>query len=294
MPRNTHRHTNKKSFQPPHNHITNYFAATIAHDSTDDVPSLPAHQLLSQTPAKVSAPQQLTPALQASLLNVGMRIRKAVPEGYKTHKTLAVETAMAASISRAEIRLPTADGFVTEQQAAAAAIPAPPRELRPFCEAYGVGGLAVQQESWLREMSGYGYAVYQGSGFSSQESGVSAIEVEDVATEVRGGVGRITKRRLDEYDDDDDDDDDDDEGYDEGTEQGERWQPPAPFTSRRAIAKPIGASAVNGGTSGSRRRRNGGAVQRVPRQFLVDDGSDFAEASFLRPCEESEVQMGGI
>jgi hypothetical protein len=290
MPRNTHGHTNKKSFQPPHNHITNYFAATIAHDSTDDVPSLPGHQLLSQTPAKVSAPQQLTPALQASLLNVGMRIRKAVPEGYKTHKTLAAETAMAASISRAEIRLPPVDGFVTDQQAAAAATSATPRELRPFCEAYGVGGLAMQQESWLREMSGYGYAVYQGSGFSSQESGVSGIEVEDVAR-VRGGVGRITKRRLDEYDDDDDDDD---EGYDKGTEQGERWQPPAPFTSRRAIAKPMGARAVNGGTSSSRRRRNGGAVQRVPPQFLVDDGSEFDEASFLRPCEESEVQMGGI
>jgi hypothetical protein len=157
------------------------------------------------------------------------------------------------------------DGFVAEQQAMAASASrgsVAPRELRPFCEAYGVGGLAVQQESWLREMSGYGYAAYRGEGFSSQESGVSAVEVEDGAR-VRGGVGRIAKRRLDDCDDEyDDDDGDDDEGgedgegggYGDAVEQDERWQQPTPFTTHRAIAKPMGARAVNGGGIRSSRR----------------------------------------
>ena len=70
---------------------------------------------------------------QSSLLSVGMRVRKSVPEGYKTHKTMSTE----------EFPLPS-----TAPVSAAPARPAytttNSRELAPFCGLHKVGGLSEQ------------------------------------------------------------------------------------------------------------------------------------------------------
>jgi hypothetical protein len=70
---------------------------------------------------------------QSSLLTVGMRVRKSVPEGYKTHKTMATE----------EFPFPS-----TAPANAASARPAwkttDSRELAPFCGLHKVGGLSSQ------------------------------------------------------------------------------------------------------------------------------------------------------
>ncbi|KAI5367572.1 putative ribonucleotide reductase inhibitor [Septoria linicola] len=83
----------------------------------------------------------LSPSLddetQSSLLNVGMRIRKSVPEGYKTHKTLGLSafpfpaSAPAASPSPSTSERP---GLNTADS----------RELMPFCGLHKVGGLGQQ------------------------------------------------------------------------------------------------------------------------------------------------------
>jgi hypothetical protein len=70
---------------------------------------------------------------QSSLLTVGMRVRKSVPEGYKTHKTMPTE----------EFPFPS-----TAPANAAAARPAytttNSRELAPFCGLHKIGGLSSQ------------------------------------------------------------------------------------------------------------------------------------------------------
>jgi hypothetical protein len=70
---------------------------------------------------------------QSSLLTVGMRVRKSVPEGYKTHKTMPTE----------EFPIPS-----TAPASAAAARPTytatNSRELAPFCGLHKIGGLSSQ------------------------------------------------------------------------------------------------------------------------------------------------------
>ncbi|PSK53862.1 S-phase delaying protein 1 [Elsinoe australis] len=86
-------HTRKKPFAPSsQNHtIKSYFppSSTSSHASASTSLSAPP----SSDPISLSdTSARLLPALptqiQSSLLNVGMRVRKSVPEGYKTHKTL--------------------------------------------------------------------------------------------------------------------------------------------------------------------------------------------------------------
>ncbi|KAK5134525.1 hypothetical protein LTR08_006442 [Meristemomyces frigidus] len=94
-----------------------------------------------------SSPSPLSPPLpadtQASLLSVGMRVRKSVPEGYKTHKTMGIEAfpfpgSMPPPASTAPVR-PT-PGFVGVGGK---------RELVPFCGLHKTGGLAAQDSGWV-------------------------------------------------------------------------------------------------------------------------------------------------
>ncbi|MCJ1308592.1 hypothetical protein MMC25_002245 [Agyrium rufum] len=64
-------HQHKRLFQPS---ITSFFATSTLPSAAQPLPPPPSHALPSE--------------IQSSLLNLGMRIRKAVPEGYKTYKTL--------------------------------------------------------------------------------------------------------------------------------------------------------------------------------------------------------------
>lgn len=89
---------------------------------------------------------ELPQTIQSSLLNVGMRVRKSVPEGYKTHKTMCDDPFPAAT------QTPSTRTTHTVPTPAAAAPPssAPPimlradssRELMPFCGLHTVGSMA--------------------------------------------------------------------------------------------------------------------------------------------------------
>ena len=104
-------HTRKRPFQPP-------------------IDSIFARRSPAPPPPHPRAPPSSTPALpasiQASLLAVGMRVRKAVPEGYKTRP-----------------RSPPADATAPSTAAAA---PRRRAELAPFCALLRVGGWAAQEE----------------------------------------------------------------------------------------------------------------------------------------------------
>jgi hypothetical protein len=118
-------HRAKRPFQPA---ITSFFAC-------DDFDHLAADHSLAHSPAPHSLAPALPGPVQADLLSVGMRVRKSVPEGYKTPKPA----------------LPT---IHTPRLAVQPPPPPPPpsvpddaqhqRELLPFCGLHKIGGFAEQ------------------------------------------------------------------------------------------------------------------------------------------------------
>lgn len=85
--------------------------------------------------------EPLTPSLpdetQASLLSVGMRVRKSVPEGYKTHKTIGLPSVRLPSTASVTPSVSRAQAYNTTRVEGA-------RELAPFCGLHKTGGLAPQ------------------------------------------------------------------------------------------------------------------------------------------------------
>ncbi|KAL1891724.1 hypothetical protein Sste5346_007474 [Sporothrix stenoceras] len=127
------------SSDPSQRQITSFFDRSNDVDSPSD--SRPSIERRSSTPL-------LPPGVQANLLAVGMRVRKSVPEGYKTGKEELMESSPVVGPRRAA---------QTTYTAPVAAPPAPSynntftarqvpvqRELTPFCGLHKIGGLGVQ------------------------------------------------------------------------------------------------------------------------------------------------------
>ncbi|KAI1818594.1 ribonucleotide reductase inhibitor-domain-containing protein [Poronia punctata] len=105
--------------------ITNFFTPTStslsqpSHHQPLCAPNLPAN-------------------VQSNLLSVGMRVRKSVPEGYKTRSQSAPTT------TPFDQGRPHASVAVAESQRGRANAFSSPRELMPFCGIHKVGGLETQ------------------------------------------------------------------------------------------------------------------------------------------------------
>lgn len=126
MPSTSASHLAKRPFQPS---ITSFFARTDDSDTFTSTTSITSsYNALTSSTASPALPS----SVQASLLNVGMRVRKSVPEGYKTHK-------------QAQFAQQSID--VYSAKAPAEPVPAEythPRELLPFCGLHKIGGFAPQ------------------------------------------------------------------------------------------------------------------------------------------------------
>ncbi|KAG6301519.1 hypothetical protein E4U09_005109 [Claviceps aff. purpurea] len=112
---------------PAQRQITSFFSSR-----TGDSDNATTSHSEAQAPRKPLLPS----SVQANLLSVGMRIRKSVPEGYRTSGPSA-------------FKLWTDNSTTTSNTAAAtvpqrSAIRAPTSELLPFCGINKVGGLATQ------------------------------------------------------------------------------------------------------------------------------------------------------
>ncbi|MCJ1468797.1 hypothetical protein MMC07_007427 [Pseudocyphellaria aurata] len=113
----------KRPFQPS---VDSFFHAI---EETNSLDVTPYHES--------TATLTLPPAVQSSLLNVGMRVRKSVPEGYKTcAKSLAcLSTDAESHHTRAAIEGPGRPvSFQSSQRSAR------PSELMPYCGLLHVGG----------------------------------------------------------------------------------------------------------------------------------------------------------
>ena len=113
-------HVRKRQYQPSNQtHLGSYF-------NRDTVPSLQRSDSLSPAlPADTAA----------SLLSVGMRVRKSVPEGYKTHKT----------VGSPGFPFPSTAPPTSSAPVRTAYSPMQTRELTPFCGLHKIGGLAEQE-----------------------------------------------------------------------------------------------------------------------------------------------------
>lgn len=165
MPSAGPQHRSKRQYQPP---ITSFFAngASPAREaSPSTAPILPAN-------------------VQSNLLNVGMRVRKAVPGGYKNK--VADEPVL-----QQPKPAPTRDEAPIQTTHRAS-------ELQPFCGLHKIGGLASQQADDT-------FPTF----LSSQESTTSAISTDSMPASQRGlrpfyetAPSNPQKRRFEEDEDD--------------------------------------------------------------------------------------------
>ncbi|KAI0011346.1 ribonucleotide reductase inhibitor-domain-containing protein [Xylariaceae sp. FL0662B] len=128
---------------PAQRHITSFFTSngssspSYLHNSTSQT-----SQTHSTTSGSISP--TLPPSVQSNLLSVGMRVRKSVPEGYKTESY----SAFALWDESGGNRTPTATTTDLENEGRSRAnAVSTPRELLPFCGIHKVGGLDTQRET---------------------------------------------------------------------------------------------------------------------------------------------------
>ncbi|KAL5330766.1 hypothetical protein ACEPPN_000287 [Leptodophora sp. 'Broadleaf-Isolate-01'] len=178
--------------------ITSYFthpvpteAETEVTDTRQPIYSLPPQPSTLNTSNAPSLPH----SVQSNLLNVGMRVRKSVPEGYKTGSysaftLFADNTTSSPSPTSAKMSEATSPSVKTRPRSGN-------RELTPFCGILKVGGMAGQQ--WgIYNPSGAGGDMDEDTSssedevpfLSSQGSTISNSSVEETIT--RGG----NKRRF--------------------------------------------------------------------------------------------------
>jgi len=115
-------HLRKKQFQSSSQQsIRSYFERTSNNQENEQTRSQPVKSTLSPP-----VPDQV----QSLLINVGMRVRKSVPEGYKTHKTIPQEPVVQPQ------RPPPSSAPASYMRST---------ELQPFCGLHTIGGIASQQ-----------------------------------------------------------------------------------------------------------------------------------------------------
>lgn len=258
----------KRRFQPP---ITSFFAA-----STTPENSYLSHQNYA---APTNTP---TPALPndilSSLLGVGARVRKSVPEGYKTEQKKLTAYTIPAKTNVSTITTTTVYS-----------------ELQPFCGIHKVGNLAVQ--TFPRPDEDY-----------RSEEMLSIDELENVSMpsssqESNASFSSANHKRIFEPDIEEEDEHDSDHIH-----QG-IWQDTIPSIStyntsssstmsRRTILSPrlgqhrqrtIASSRTNSSKFLTEQENaNPLAATSVPYDSM--DIDDFGEASFLRRREEVDFE----
>ncbi|KAE8389903.1 ribonucleotide reductase inhibitor-domain-containing protein [Aspergillus alliaceus] len=254
MSKNNNLASKRRRFQPP---ITSFFPAATESDHADKA-SAP-HLSYTHYSTVTSSPTPAVDAkIQASLLSVGMRVRKSVAEGYKTRNPKSEDKPTLYSNVTPTVRCPTAYA-----------------ELAPFCGMSKSGGSAIQPTSRGFSLP-HNKMDYEdqlitddGDAFSLPPSSQESIE----SIHING-----QKRSYDR-----DEDDFDDELDDLSTPWGITWQGPLePSTRMNSVpGRTILTPALG------QQRRQFVAV-KTQGTINVDD---FEEPAFLRRREEIDMDL---
>ncbi|KAI9753562.1 MAG: helicase [Chaenotheca gracillima] len=268
----------KRPFQPS---ITSFFGRTDRNDYES------AEAFRGERPSSPVLPSHI----QSSLLNVGMRVRKSVPEGYRTKKGMVHDTFQPSSTysQESERRPPTRSNGGGSGRV----------ELTPFCGIMKIGGFAEQDSSSSSSSSFPSFYPDDFSAFelpdSSQESNISVAASDSAPVPDQGTFRRKNKRRFEGGADRDDcvifDQDDLLTSSSSSYPVSHTSMPK--FDSLRPMARPK-----------TRRRYHIciprdddlSADQEGVEVHAMSDQDDFDEAEFLRPPThmDHEVEMGGI
>ncbi|KAL4880200.1 ribonucleotide reductase inhibitor-domain-containing protein [Aspergillus karnatakaensis] len=267
----------RRRFQPP---ITTFF--TPASDANDA--SSPSHLSYNHYSAATNSPHPVLPGrIQASLLSVGMRVRKSVAEGYKTyHAKLEPSTFPEMAKSSAKSSSQTYS------------IPSTRSELAPFCGMSKLNEYNITSQPPLRPTTNILHDNYKNHQtmitddmdvFSLPPSSQESIDTE---FDPLPATTTTTQRKrnhqdsiVDPYEDSIGDSDSEAE-YNFALSHSHNPQ------SGRIILSPT--------LNHQRRRAFGAQGQKVPGNPM--DLDDFEEPAFLRRREEvemgGEIQMGGL
>ncbi|KAE8449045.1 hypothetical protein EG329_008633 [Mollisiaceae sp. DMI_Dod_QoI] len=191
-------HQAKRPYAGSQPSITSYFS-----------PSANSNYSVSSSPYDSRSPP-LPPNVQSNLLSVGMRVRKSVPEGYKTGTYSAFQLFSDPSTTPPIHNENTSANGTTKPRTRPRA---GARELTPFCGILKVGGMAQQQ--WGIYNSGSASAVEEDSDhdmpfLSSQGSTISDVSVDtpnghkrrffegedEVLEDIAGSGGRALGERV--------------------------------------------------------------------------------------------------
>ncbi|KAK0737516.1 ribonucleotide reductase inhibitor-domain-containing protein [Apiosordaria backusii] len=200
-------------------------------------------------------------SVQTNLLNVGMRVRKSVQEGYKTG---AQYSAFKLWEDNTTTPVPTSPNTVNTPTSGGGGM----RELLPFSGIHKVGGLGIQPavDTATTDFDGMpGLTNSQESIFSNRVT--SAVE----ATE---RVNNNAKKRFFVNDEEEEEQQQDHQGVWQDMEVSPRSFVPAGFENRK-WAMPRG--------QGGKKSREMVGQENVA---MVVDGNDFEEASFLERMDE--------
>lgn len=140
-------HVRKRQFQPSNNQqsITSFFTRV------DPANPPPDYNPYDRNHVPAFAPPLPDP-VQSQLMTCGMRIRKSVPEGYKTHKTMPPPSTAPA------VRPILTHAETAPASSAPAIIYTKPNELMPMCGLHKVGGFSSQPPSSLPSLPSLNYS----------------------------------------------------------------------------------------------------------------------------------------
>ncbi len=242
----------KRPFQPS---ISSYFGHVR---DTDCHPATTQTSTLSPI---------LPPTIQSSLLNVGMRVRKSVPDGYKTKQKMFCDLSkpFGASTSKSDQTRSASTSF---------------NGLLPYCGILKVGGHESQQpvpeEADLPPLQ-YDHDDW---GFpSSQESNVSTISNSSLITPAYVPIATISSNKRRREDADEEDLDLESQPVSPRSRPISHTRMPN-LNDIRPIALP-------------KSRRKVSQAEEIKESEMVDVG-DFGEAEFLRPAEWVEGEETSV
>ncbi|KAL3463257.1 ribonucleotide reductase inhibitor-domain-containing protein [Aspergillus heterothallicus] len=278
----------RRRFQPP---ITTFFS-TVAHPSSNG----PSSVSYNHYSALTHSPIPVVPAkVQASLLSVGMRVRKSVAEGYKTHHAKSTDEKPTTTTTLKH------DGRKNHTAVQPSTYTASARsELAPFS---GMGRSSSQYQytpsvPYLAQEQEYTITTDDDT-FSLPPSSQESVDSQSYSAPTPPSI--LKKRTHTDLDfepyEDEDEIDLDSDGMDS------KWQDPLrlnPFHSASADGAHLHGRTILSPTLNQQRRRFLGAAKHRSVAGNPMDLDDFEEPAFLRRREEvemdvaDEVQMGGM
>lgn len=254
-------HRQKRPFQPS---ITSFFGR-VDRDEYEQ-----------QQATRIPSQPILEPSIQSALLSVGMRIRKAVPEGYKTHKTTLFQDTTPALRNQ---------HTTTSQSQTRAARRA---ELMPFCGLHKVGGHGVQDMPVNTHEPIDMFAATRMPFTSSQESSSSCFSTDWMPAAPMLTPFLNNKRR---YRDDEAEDEDVPPFQLHFSDPLDPMLAGLSFTSPTRAFYPVSHTNMPNISSMSTRAMAKPKTRRKDRSEFGarspdNDGMDFDEAAFLAPCDD--------